>query len=295
MISSPNMKETEIISQQEKKEISLKAKVLILGLFDKEEIISITTDKRKIPNLELDKNSKEKWQEILISNPRAFIGKLYKVCNWDLNNGKIILELGETDYREYVGSRDVSDLRNYGFEYLSNPLGVSTVLITKDNKLIISKKLSGDATGSIDTIGGFVSPEEDTVNGKVDIFHTAVREIAEELNFQNVNQINSHLSNMTCIGLAYEYSSFCHINAMFAANIDLDASEIEPRISYEIKPIAVNLNKQSPTLEETLKSFYPNIEPDGRVVMALVKEFTKRKNSGDNFYPKRLLRTRLEV
>lgn len=276
--------------RRESGEIESKAKVLIIGTFGEREVIGITLDEKKKPDAGLDQRIEPKWQEILRKTPKTFPGSMYRVSNWQLKEGQIVLDLGLTDYREYVGTRELSDLRSYGYEALSNPIGVSTAVITGDNKLVIAKRLSGEKVGYIDVIGGAVSPREDFIDGKVDFFHTAKRELVEELNFENTEDLEKHLSEIKCLGLVYEYAGLCHPQLIFIAELNLPSDEIKKRISEEIEPVIINLDKNSPTLEEVLKSFYPNIEPDGRIAMALSRKFERGKN-----YSKRLLRTPQQV
>ena len=279
------------LEHSERNELENKAKVAVLGNFGERDLIGhLITTSRKTTK-ELEQQIESAWKTKLRENPKMYPGPMLMVKTWWLENKQLHLALGYTDFREYIGTRRLQDLRRYSYYHLANPIGVSTALITADGKLVIAKRLSGDKTDFIDAIGGYVSPTEDLISsGRVDFFHAAKREIAEELDFKNVQELERFISNIRCLGLIYEYAELCHPQLVFVARTTLSSKDIEPRISEEIKPIIVNLDQQSPTLKDLLKAFYPRVEPDGRIAMALARKVELGKA-----YQPRLLRTPKEV
>lgn len=285
---------SESVNSVEKKEIESKAKVLILGTFTSEDIETVITDHQMPHNTELDHKIETEWA------PKAakgwFAGPLARVENFELTNqGKLRLTFGRTDFREYSGSRNLEDLRKFGYEGISNPLSSSTVLATADGKLVISVKLQGDKIGAVDAIGGYTHPGKDTnaQTGKIDIFQTAKREVLEE---SLVSE--GELSDIVCLGLSYEYAGLCHPVASFVAKTPLTADEIKGRIAGKeeevhlivVDPVNIPQSEEPEYVMSVLSQAYPNVEPDGRITIALARKWISGKE-----YPKKLLRTEDQI
>lgn len=267
----------EITSVETPREIENKAKILVMGNFGEDEIETEMTDRGMPENPESRRKIEEEWASK--AKPGWFVGPLVRLENFNLTlEGKLSLTLGRTDFKEYVGSRDLESLRKYGYEGISSPLSTSTAIITSDGRMIIAQRVSGDASGSIDTIGGYVDPEKDVdQKGKIDIFQAARREITEET---GINE--SEITEMCCLGLSYEYTGLCHPVASFVIKTPLTAEEIKGRRHEEIEIIVVEPEKIPDSDNEDyvlnlLRRHYPYIEPDGRVTIALARRWFSGK------------------
>ncbi|MBI4100242.1 hypothetical protein HY439_00675 [Candidatus Microgenomates bacterium] len=257
-------------------EIENKAKMLVTGVFGPEDVVVEMTHRRMPKNPELEKKIEEEWA------PKAALGWFPGPCSrledFDLKDDKLILTVGDTDFREYTGSRDLATFRQYGFKCVSNPISASSVIVTCDGKIIIGQKISGDALGSIDAVGGYVHPEKDADSqGVVDIFKAARREIIEETPISE-----DEISQLLCLGVSYEYTGLCHPVVSFIAVTPLTSDEIKNRESEELRLIAVEPEKVPDSSDEhyvqdVLKKHYPHIEPDGRISIALARRWMSGK------------------
>lgn len=262
------------------KEVENKAKVLVIGTFGPDDIAIETTDRRIVCGQELEQKIENEWA------PKAdkgwFAGPLVRLEEFDLStDGKLSLILGRTDFKEYIGLRDLKSLRRFGYEGLANPLSTSSVLVTSDQKIIVIQKLRGDASGSIDVLGGYVHPEKDIdpTTKELSIFKAAKREITEESGVEE-----NEISQVWCLGLSYEYADLCHPVVSFVAQTSLSSEEIKRRQTSEVEIIVVEPERVSKSesteyVADMLRDHYPNIEPDGRVSIALARRWLSGKSA----------------
>lgn len=113
-----------------------------------------------------------------------FNGRLFSLLNHTEDNGRLVLELGNTDYATYVGTRVHGFTECYPNSPRANPLAVCAALITNDHKIVMEQRAGGDVYSNFShVIGGFIDRELDTPNndGSLDPFSAMVREIQEEL------------------------------------------------------------------------------------------------------------------
>ena len=291
--------------REETQEITNKAKVLIKGIFTPNEIVLSETDEQMPDNQILKQQIEKKWDD------RLFAGPLVRLGSFALVKETLNLKVGKTDFKKYVGSRDMFSLRECGMQSLSNPISVSTVLITSDNKIVVADKILGDKTGSIDTPGGYMNPDKDRdpETGRLDIFRAALRELAEEvflgkdqITDDEYSEVEGLIVEKVCVGLSYEYAGLCHPVLSFAMRTRLSSQELQQKIDNinespenEIKATIINPEKvpDNPDADNICKLLlkrYPNVEPDGRITIALARKWLVGKN-----YPKSQLKEIDEV
>lgn len=264
-------------------EIEHKAKVLIIGIFTPEDIEIIETGKSISFGHDVRQRIEETW--IPLEKKGYFPGPLMHLNSATLSpKGKLVLSTGETNFKEYTGTRSLEALRTG--EQMANPLSASTTVITKDNKLIIAQRKKGDAPQSIDAIGGYVHPTKDkTDKGKMDVFQTAYRELMEETGIST-----EHIEEIVCLGLAYEYAGLCHPNLSFAVKTSLTSEEVLKLKNEEIDICVVDADKlpedtNTKFVLKFLREKYPFVEPDGRITIALTRKWAK-----GTIYPKRIIK-----
>lgn len=264
-----------------------KAKALILGTFEPNDIEVYMTERRMPYIPELAKRIEEEWKSKATQG--QFAGPLTRVEFFGLTpEGKLALTLGKTDFKEYCGSRSLQSLREYGYKGISNPLSVSVTLMTSDDKMLIAQKVQSEPIGSIDAIGGYVHPEEDfdSKRGVISIFQAAYREVWEEAQIKT-----EEISESWCLGLLYEYAGLCHPVASFAFRTQLTSEEIRKRKADEIEVLVVS-PQRSPNsnggeyVMQLLYERHPHVEPDGRVTIALA-----RKLFAGKYYQKQVIVT----
>ena len=134
----------------------------------------------------------ELWQAKLASNARIFNGTKFRLAGWEFRqrpscgevgvDAQLLLQLGLTDYREYIGTnlrptQELIDLKEAGQAQhsgdpnacLSNALGVETMLITADGAMVLLQRSGAVATHTGLYNGPSGHPEPSHVPGGVDL------------------------------------------------------------------------------------------------------------------------------
>ncbi|KAL8564539.1 hypothetical protein ACOMHN_003297 [Nucella lapillus] len=165
------------------------------------------------------------WAHRLQDNPRLFNGTKFRVHSASCEAaGTVTLNLGLTDYREYLGTNWapwVGELQARGQRelsnsqaYLSDPLGVGAFVVTSDDCVIFLKRSlhCAEAPGMWDIPGGHAEPQELVGDLPVDqidvcqmepaavareVFHSILREVRDEVNIKE-----EHLSQALLMGIA---------------------------------------------------------------------------------------------
>lgn len=288
---------------------------LISGVFKPENVLVKQTETVFQPPEEIKKKIEEMWA------PKAakgwFPGSLVRVEKYDVTpEGKMELVLGNTDFKMYSGMRDRSSLRDYGYENMPNPLSTSSIIFTADNKMVILRRVAGDAAGSIDVPGGYAHPEGDLdpSSGKLDIFRAAQREVIEELwgvrkfdgNTFEVKRKELGIHEVVCLGLSYEIGGvedLCHPVAHFVMRTSMSVEQLlavlKSKGEWGDKEIEGILSFVDPwKLPESDDEYIIDlvrhfmgierrkIEPDGLATISLARHFIKGVA-----HPNRLLKT----
>jgi 8-oxo-dGTP pyrophosphatase MutT (NUDIX family) len=173
-----------------------------------------------------------KWNEFVSNSSKAFNGRLFRVDKYDtVTNNYIELQLSDTDYKEFVGTRDHEFVNKFGKEYTANPLSVGALMVTQDYKIILGKRSAVDTDigkNKISVIGGYLDPSNDLSNRNnkiVDIFQAVTREIYEETGINNKNIVE-----LICIGLI-DNKEHNQINLPFYTKLDISAEQIKAHIT----------------------------------------------------------------
>lgn len=231
---------------------------MVVGEFGPKDLVVEYTGRKFEPAADLAEQIEKKWAKLGWKRN----DNLARLETYGLEEGKLVLTLGETDGKRYVGARDFEYLRKYGFDGIANVLAVSSVVQTADGKILVAKRQKGDAVGAIDGIAGNVSPGED-------LFAAAMREVEEETGI-DVNE----LKDGRVIGLVYEYGKdLCHPVMGFVFKTDLTAEQVMSRkTDEEIKVVALDKDEFVSVLLDEKQP----MEPDGRLVMQLARRILIR-------------------
>jgi 8-oxo-dGTP pyrophosphatase MutT (NUDIX family) len=188
-----------------------------------------------------------KWNEFLALNPNSYNGQLFRVDKWSYFQSRdgihnIGLHLTDTDYKEFVGTRDREFIATFGKEKTANPLSAGAVLITKDNKIILGRRSSSidGSKSAFSVIAGFLDPQKDCVRvhktggsgyaDKVDIFHGIKREIYEETGIAA-----NDIVELICLGLIANRKQN-QMNVPFCASLNITSDEVIVKRSKSLDP-----------------------------------------------------------
>lgn len=141
---------------------------------------------------EIKKKIEKEWRKAKRSNKKLFNESLYRLSGFKEESGKLVLNLGQTNFKELVGTNQLffSDRKFFDhvirlgqkegkpLKYFSNGLAVGAVIQTKDDYILISRRSKEMPfyPDTFHTIAGHPNPGSDR-NSEESI----VREIKEEV------------------------------------------------------------------------------------------------------------------
>jgi hypothetical protein len=146
---------------------------------------------------------------------QLFDGPMCRLESWSADDDHLHLVLAETSYKIFVGTNMVNP--HFPADVMGNPLGVSTLLHTADNQLLLGQRNAAVAyhPDRVHPFAGCMEPQD------ADPFVTAHRELAEELS------LTTH--DIRCVGLT-ESSDLRQPELIFAANTALKKSDVESKL-----------------------------------------------------------------
>lgn len=130
---------------------------------------------------------------------KLFNGQMCRLESWREEGGKLHLTLGQTTYREFLGTNlahpELAEAHSPA--HLANPVGVSPALLTADNFLMMGRRNASVAyyPNRIHPFAGALDPED------ADPFEAIRRELNEELGFNSAD-----IAEMRCTGIAEDLS-----------------------------------------------------------------------------------------
>ncbi len=178
-------------------------KVLWSARFSQDQvIINWIPWKREFP-FKLTQQIDSFWQREIVEtgkNKFIFNGELCRLNDWSFQKDKLTLDLGLSNYKELLYSNEFTRKlqQEFGNETLSRALGVSVILVSCDEQIILIKRsgVVGENPGDLDVLGGHIHPQENAVSGIPDPFLAIKAEIKEEVHLDLKND-----DPMDCIGL----------------------------------------------------------------------------------------------
>jgi 8-oxo-dGTP pyrophosphatase MutT (NUDIX family) len=237
------------------------SEILVEGRFLKENIIIYYKPKRIAQDPAAKQLIESEWSVFPYANPDSFNGPLFRLDSYGLVGSlkdidKIELYLSDTDYKEFVGTRNQDFATTFPKEKMSNPVSVGVILISKDNKLILGRRSSSidSDKSSISVVAGYLDPRKDLIrvphsnSQRVDIFYGICREIHEETGIEKKDIVE-----LTCIGLI-DNKLHNQINIPFYARLNLLAQDVLNRAKYCSKKEFAELSVMQNN-EQSIKEF----------------------------------------
>ena len=235
-------------------------------------IINWNPEKRELP-LELTNQIDSFWQREIIEtgkNQFIFNGELCRLNDWRVQKDKLRLDLGFTDYKEllYANQFTKEVEERFGQDSLSRALGVSVVLVSDDEQIILIKrsKAVGENPGDLDVLGGHIHPEENVVSGIPDPFLAIKAEIKEEVHLDLKND-----DPLDCIGLI-ETVATKKPELLFKATTSLTAEEIISSASFkQSEEVAefLTISNQKKSLDQFLETNSNHFSPSALGVLCV--------------------------
>jgi hypothetical protein len=112
-------------------------------------------------------------------------GDLIRLVHSRATPTELHLELGPSCYRDFLGTNlhNTATVLRIGEDHLSNPVGISSTVMTRDGSLVFGRRGLRVAfhAGHLHTFGGLLEPSDRDADGRLDVFAAVVRELCEEL------------------------------------------------------------------------------------------------------------------
>ena len=185
------------------------------------------------------------WKEITSVNPKALNGNLAKIES--ISSNEIFVSF--VDYKAFIATSKF-DFYGNNSNIIANPLTVTPIIITKDNKLIVGYRKN---TKNLQFPGGMLDFFKDGNEKQLYIEKCAKREISEELcpiNIFNYKYLGASISLKDIFSTLYVY---CHTNCSFNDILQTRNKRKNEIVDFWEMPeiFAVDLNQNS--LSEILK------------------------------------------
>jgi 8-oxo-dGTP pyrophosphatase MutT (NUDIX family) len=219
--------------------LSDKYEVLAVGPFLPKQI-AIQYESRAIefsPSM-LDFIERE-WESKIKMYPGMYNGLLYHLDKYEVQRNSIELHLSDTNYKEYIGTRNSLFQLKYGDKWLSKPLSVGMVLVTADEQCVI-----GVRGGSVDsyhgkyaTVAGYMDRGGDITYGLPDPHATVIRELFEE-----TGVIDSEINKTVCLGFTGRKQTL----AAFLVQLNISSLELSKKTPQDIEFVRFQYIKKLP-------------------------------------------------
>jgi 8-oxo-dGTP pyrophosphatase MutT (NUDIX family) len=131
---------------------------------------------------------------------RLYNGQMVRLLRHRLEDGRLIMEGGPSDFAHFMGTNYLGYQRGdeFGWESYSNPIGVSGLLRTSDGWILYGRRNDRVAChpGYVQAFGGSLEAHERQPDGSFDAFGCVLRELSEEAGVQPVD-----VAEIVCLGL----------------------------------------------------------------------------------------------
>jgi 8-oxo-dGTP pyrophosphatase MutT (NUDIX family) len=163
------------------------------------------------------------WEKAL-ARPgiNLFDGPMCRFESWTSSGSRLDLTLSRTGYKTFLGTNMANPrfAEQYGPNVLANPLGISTALLTADEKILLGRRTAAVAyhPSRVHPFAGCMEPDD------AGPFTTASRELSEELSLNPTD-----ITDLRCTGMVQDTGLF-QPELTFIATSTLDQAQIESRL-----------------------------------------------------------------
>ena len=193
-----------------------------------------------------------------------------RLDGWRVQKDKLTLYLGLSSYGEHLYSNQFTNViaERFGKDSLSRALGISVVLISSDERIILIKRsrVVGENPGDLDVLGGHIHPQENALSGIPDPFLAIKAEIKEEAHLDSKDD-----EPLDCIGLI-ETVDTKKPELIFKTKTGLTAEEIissaSCRQSEEVAEF-LTISNQKKSLEQFLETNSNQFSPSALGVLSV--------------------------
>lgn len=221
---------SELLMRPPRKEDTPIFRILVDGKFSQDQIVTSWSKKRVTYPRAVQEKIEKNWKDVLRRKPKTFPGPLVRLNTLGVDQeGNLILGLGPTNYKDYIGTTNLSEPERQAVRYeLANPLGVALLIFSKDayggeGALLFDRRSTDLALrpGGLAFPAGNVEMTDTNEKGEIDPIVAGIREAKEE---QGVEP--EELENIQVIGVVYE-------TYQDAAPVLLITADLRPGIDIE--------------------------------------------------------------
>lgn len=163
-----------------------------------------------------------------------FNGALVRVSRVAVVDSKLHFDLGPTCFRDLLGTNllHAAAVAKEDPRYLSNALGISSIVVTSDGFVAIGRRNDAVAlhAGHLHLFGGLVDAGDRNERGEYDLFGAAIRELREELIVAD-----AEIAGIVAVGLVRD-RTILQPELLFDVNVALTRTDLVARF----EPLAVD-------------------------------------------------------
>lgn len=218
---------------------------------------------------ELDKMIAETWRRVEKECARTgallFNGQMYRLLDYRADQEKFELEVGPTDFAEFLGTNfhNYHRAQEFGWEMYSNAVGISAIVGTSDGEILLGRRSDKVACmpGYVHTFGGSLEVEDYRTNGTVDGFAAITRELEEELGLKPED-----FKQLICLGMIRD-ATICQPELIFQAEVSLSSKQLGDQLHHDehhehLRVVAC------PDNPDSLRAFMSSDEPISPIALA---------------------------
>lgn len=128
-------------------------------------------------------------------------GQIVRLLRYRVDDDHLLMEGGPSDFAHFIGTNYLNYHRaeEFGWNVFSNPIGVSGIVITRDDWILYGRRNDRVAChpGYVQAFGGSLEMRDRQPDGTFDAFACVLRELHEEAGVRDAD-----VTETTCLGMA---------------------------------------------------------------------------------------------